>query len=201
MIRFENRNVNTATVYSFPHQPVAMAVFICTLCLCIKAPFHRNRKGAWEIRWSSTRSWGPGPAGGRASPLRSIEASWLLVDAATCHRWRMRETEGKLRWNGESPGDGRGPHSPSSGLARIFWHPWSWSAAFQCLVWKSWYWVGFQMWNLGQNLYPYNLRLWISTLWAEKENWRSCRRKVFKRIYQHVVFSTSIIWMVSVWMC
>lgn len=90
MIRFENRNVNTAIVYSFPHQPVAMAVFICTLCLCTKAPFHRNRKGAWEILWSSTRSWGPGPAGGRASSLRSTEASWLLVDAATCHRWRMK---------------------------------------------------------------------------------------------------------------
>lgn len=47
-----------------------VAVFICTLYLCIKAPFHRNRKRAWEILWSSSRSWGPEPVGGRASSLR-----------------------------------------------------------------------------------------------------------------------------------
>ena len=112
MIRFGNRNVNTVTVYSFPPRPVARAVFIYTLCLCRKAPLNKNRKGAWEILWSPTRSWGPGPAGGS-----------LLTPSRQSHVSPMKDEEDwRKAWPNWHKGCGAGcsHQSPSSRLAWIF---------------------------------------------------------------------------------
>lgn len=72
-------------VESLTDMPVAMAVFTCTLGVRIKAPFLRNRGGAWErclkdSLWSFSRSWSPEPGGGRASP-----ASYSTSHSMTTH--------------------------------------------------------------------------------------------------------------------
>lgn len=74
---------------------VAVAVFICTLCLCIKAPFHRNRKGAREILWSTSRSGGSELVGGRALLLHRNIACSSNAHSMTTHR--LMSSSGKDR--------------------------------------------------------------------------------------------------------
>lgn len=64
---------------------VAVAVFICTLCLCIKAPFHRNRKGARETLWATSRGWGSELVGGRALSLQPDLACSANAHSMTTH--------------------------------------------------------------------------------------------------------------------
>lgn len=188
MIRSGNRNVNTATVDSFTHQPVASAVFICTLGLCMKAPFHRNRKGAWEILWSHWRSWGPERVGGRVHHY----CPSLLPLSLHCHKM---------------------PGTVGPGVALTL--PARAGLQFLTLIICSLPLPGLeQVWLLcsglcahlamydpGQNVCQYNFRSWFSTYEQGKKTEEAAEGKSLKEFISRWYFSTSVIWMVFVWMC
>lgn len=105
MIRLRTE-MSTQSVESLTDQPLAVAVFISTLGVCIKAPFLRNREGAQErcqrdSLWSFSRSWSPEP-GDSSFPCLLLEHSFN--DNALPHAIFSEggcRIEGKLQQDGE----------------------------------------------------------------------------------------------------